>query len=217
MDQLAPDQTVEDSEALVASLQHNASSLTYKELQTRLALNAEAIRTLNQRCYDAAEAIDAAKADLQKQEAAFLVESGGNFNPAHLRQWREKLDATLQKAAHLRNQEARLKALSGVLSAELQKRDSRRAYLTLTKLREKHASNLEATLNKARAAIAEAICATAWSVSGLSPSDILPTLFLQNRLLEGDIREAVQRFAAAKRAEAEKQVAEDPMFGGGGK
>lgn len=212
MDQLAPDQTVEDLEALLSGLAANAASLTYKELQTKLAQNAEALRTLHQRRLASFDAIDAAKADLQKQEAAFLIESP-TYNPGNLRQWTEALEKAQAKATHLRNQEARLTALAGVLSAELQKRDSRRTYLISTKLREKHASNLEETLNIARAAVAKAICASAWSVSGLAPTDVLPTLFFQNCLLEGSIRDHVESLAAAERQQADAEVKADKMLG----
>jgi len=214
MQLLAPDQSADDAAALVGGLTANASTLNYQELQSKLALNATALRALNQRRYDAAEAIDAAKADLQKQEAAFLVASGADFNPSNLRQWRQNLDAAIQKAAHLRNQEARLTALAGVLSAELHKRDQRRDYLIRERLQAKHSSQLKTKLAAARTAVAEAIAAQAWSSGGMSPGDILPARFFSECLRDDLVRDAVSRFAAAEYQQAEAEVKSEKMYGG---
>ena len=212
--ELADDQTLEDAHSLLAGLTANAASLTYKELQTKLALNAEALCTINQRRYDASEAIDAAKAALQAQEAVFLIESPGGVNPSHLRQWAEALDRAKAKAAHLRNQEARLTALAGVLSQEIHRRDQRREYLVRQCLSAKHTPHLAELYEAARVAVALVIAAEAWN-SGIDPGQIEPLRFCANALQEHTVREAVARFVAAERTEAEKQVAADPMFGGG--
>ena len=215
MDQLAPDQTVEDSEALVASLQHNASSLPYKALEDTLAQVASNLRTLEARRNAAFDAVEEARKALQEQEARLMVEHGGTYPRSYLRQWTEALEKALSKRNSLRNEEARLKQLSDVLSRELHKRDQRREHLIRERLQAKHATHLEAKRHAAIEALASAIAAEAWSHHGMSPADIQPLRFCAEALQEHAIRDAVLRFAAAEQQQAEAEVKADEMYGSG--
>ena len=213
MTMLAHDQTAADAAALIENLQQNASTLPYKILQERLAQASDNLRTLEARRLSAFAAVDSAKAELQSQEAKFLVESGGSLNKANIRQWTDALERQQGKSNTLRGEEARLRQLLEVLTKELAQRNSRHDRAVTDALRDKYVPLVEQKVATARRAVIEALCATAWASGGISPDAIDPSRFCQEILQDHQIRDGVRSFAQAQRADVEKQVQHDRMLG----